>query len=86
MYQDNGNYDSGRVDIYIRQLNKSITKNFSFKQIKLFGYKARSRFGTAISKLEDVNDDGFKVGLCKKSSRTEKNQKMVNKIDFYSKK
>lgn len=51
-------YDMGRVDIYIRQLVVNVN-GFVFKQITLKGFKAKSRFGTAIAKLGDVNDDGF---------------------------
>lgn len=54
--KDTENYDIGRVDIFVRD-KKSV--GFVFKKHTLFGFKRRSRFGSAITKLGDINDDGF---------------------------
>ena len=58
MYKkDTENYDIGRIDIFLRE--KRQPKTFSFKQITIYGFKAKSRFGTSLAKLGDINDDGF---------------------------
>lgn len=55
--KDTENYDIGRIDIFIRE--KKNPKSFSFRQVSLNGFKARSRYGTSLAKLGDINDDGF---------------------------
>jgi len=62
--KDTENFDMGRVYVYLRQKNK---KDFQFAEIVLNGFKAKSRFGTTLAKIGDVNDDGFN-GKCLFSS------------------
>lgn len=58
MYKkDTENYDIGRIDIFLRE--KKSQKSFSFRQISINGFRVRSRFGTSLAKLGDINDDGF---------------------------
>jgi hypothetical protein len=54
--KDTENFDIGRVYVYLRHKNK---KNFEFSRLVLNGYRAKSRFGTTLAKIGDVNDDGF---------------------------
>jgi hypothetical protein len=54
--KDTENFDVGRVYVYLRK--KSI-KEFQFSKFVLNGFKAKSRFGTTLAKIGDVNDDGF---------------------------
>lgn len=57
MYKkDTENYDIGKIDVYIRDKTAS---GFVFKQTTIMGAKAKSRFGTSLAKLGDINDDGF---------------------------
>jgi hypothetical protein len=57
MYKkDTENYDIGKIDVYLREKK---SKGFLFRQITLTGFKAKSRFGTSLAKLGDINDDGF---------------------------
>lgn len=56
--KDTENYDLGRIDVYLRDTSKSITE-FHFKKITLNGFKSKSRFGNSLTKLGDVNDDGY---------------------------
>lgn len=60
--KDSENYDIGRVEIFIRDKKSN---GFIFKKNTLYGFKSRSRFGSAITKLEDINDDGFNGKLKK---------------------
>lgn len=58
--KDTENYDIGRIDVFIREKKTGTTpKSFSFRQVSINGFKARSRFGTSLAKLGDINDDGF---------------------------
>ena len=55
-------YDTGRVDIYLREGSSSSSSNpneFSFRHISLMGAQARSRFGSTLARLGDLNDDGY---------------------------
>ncbi|RNA01315.1 Integrin alpha pat [Brachionus plicatilis] len=54
--KDTENYDIGRVDVFIRDKKSN---GFVYKRVTLYGLKSRSRFGSAICKLGDINDDGF---------------------------
>lgn len=70
MYKkDTENYDIGRIDIFLRE--KRQPKAFSFKQITIFGFKAKSRFGTSLAKLGDINDDGFNGDYFNKINKLE---------------
>ncbi len=61
--KDTENYEIGRIDIYIREKKE---KGFTFKNIKINGFKPKSRFGNTLAKLGDVNDDGFNGSSNKK--------------------
>lgn len=54
--KDTENYDLGRIDVFMRDKKQ---KGYSFRQISLNGFNAKSRFGTSLAKLGDINDDGF---------------------------
>jgi integrin alpha 8 len=56
--KDNTNFDLGRVDVYIRDLSSGTLK-FKSSSISIDGFQAKSRFGSTLAKLGDVNDDGF---------------------------
>lgn len=57
MYKkDTENYDIGRIDVFLREKKH---RSISFRQISINGFKAKSRFGTSLAKLGDINDDGF---------------------------
>lgn len=61
--KDTENYDMGRIDVFLRE--KKSPRSFSFRQVSLNGFRARSRFGTSLAKLGDINDDGFQGKLFK---------------------
>ena len=57
MYKkDTENFDVGQIDVFIRDKK---SKGFVFKRTTINGFKPKSRFGSTIAKLGDVNDDGF---------------------------
>ena len=58
--RDTDSYDLGQVVIFMREKSSSMSNDeFNFRRVKLNGFKARSRFGSTLAKLGDVNDDGF---------------------------
>ena len=59
--KDTENYDMGRIDVFLRE--KKSPRSFTFRQVSLNGFRARSRFGTSLAKLGDINDDGFQGNL-----------------------
>jgi hypothetical protein len=64
MYKkDTENYDIGRIDIFLREKKQQHVKSYSFRQISINGFRAKSRFGTSLAKLGDINDDGFNGNL-----------------------
>ena len=56
--KDRSNYDIGRIDVFIREMNEKNKSELYFKNIKIDGFKSKSRFGSTIAKLGDINNDG----------------------------
>ena len=56
-----GGYDTGCVDVFVRERTSSAGGGggFTFRRTQLVGFRARSRFGTCVAKLGDVNDDSY---------------------------
>lgn len=60
--KDTENYDLGRVDVFMREKTDD-PNEFLFRTVSINGFKSKSRFGTTIAKLGDINDDGFNGNL-----------------------
>ena len=54
--KDTDNYDVGQITVFMRDAKYA---GFVFKRTVLNGFRAKSRFGSTLAKLGDVNDDGY---------------------------
>lgn len=62
LYTDNSDFEKGAVIIYLnkKQINDNKWEpNFVLNEILTSNYNGNGRFGTAISKIGDINQDGY---------------------------